>query len=45
MMWVRRQTAFGELDAPAIDELTAWRDSHQHSRVPLFGDADSCGSL
>jgi hypothetical protein len=45
VMRVRRRTAFGELDVPAIEELTAWRDSHQHSRVSLFGDADSCGSL
>ena len=44
MMRVRRQT-FGELDAPAIEKLTASRDSYQHSRVPLFGDADGCGSL
>jgi hypothetical protein len=36
---VRRQTA-GEVDAPAIEELTAGRDSDEHRRVPVLGDAD-----
>jgi hypothetical protein len=44
-MRVRRQTAIGEVDAPAIEELTAGRDSDEHRRVTVLGDADGCGSL
>jgi hypothetical protein len=36
---VRRQTA-GEVDAPAIQELAAGRDSDEHRRVTVLGDAD-----
>jgi hypothetical protein len=44
-MWVRRQTALGEVDAPAIEELAAGGDSHQHRRVTVLGNADGRGSL
>jgi hypothetical protein len=43
-MRVRRQTAIGEVDAPAIEELAAGRDSDEHRRVSVLGDADSRGS-
>ena len=45
VMRVRRQTEIGEVDAPAIEELTAGRDSDEHRRVTVLGDADGCGSL
>jgi hypothetical protein len=44
-MRVRRQTAIGEVDAPAIEELAAGRDSDEHRRVTVLGDADGRGSL
>jgi hypothetical protein len=44
-MRVRRQTAIGEVDAPAIEEFAAGRDSHEHRRVTVLGDADGRGSL
>jgi hypothetical protein len=44
MMRVRRQTV-GEIDAPAIEELTAGRDSDEHGRVTVLGDADDCCML
>jgi hypothetical protein len=44
-MRMRRQTAIGEVDAPAIEELAAWRDSDEHRRVTVLGDADRRGSL
>ncbi len=44
-MRVRRQTAIGEVDAPAIEELAAWRDSNKHRRITVLGDADGRGSL
>ena len=44
-MRVRRQTAIGEVDAPAIEELAAGRDSDEHRRVSVFDDADRCGLL
>ncbi len=40
VMRMRRQTAIGEVDAPAIKELSAGHDSNEHSRVTLLGDAD-----
>ena len=40
VMRMRRQTAIGEVDAPAIKELAAGHDSNEHSRVTLLGDAD-----
>ena len=39
-MRMRRQTAIGEVDAPAIKDLAAGQDSNVHSRVTLLGDAD-----
>jgi hypothetical protein len=46
-MQVRRQTAIGEVDAPAIEALAAaiealaaGRDGDDHSRITVFGDAD-----
>jgi hypothetical protein len=45
MMRVRRQTAIGEVDVPAIEELAAGRDSDEHRRVTVLGDADGRGSL
>lgn len=36
---VRRQTA-GEVDAPAIEEVTVRRHSDEHRRVAMFGDPD-----
>jgi hypothetical protein len=36
---MRRQTA-GEVDPPPIEELTATRDSDEHRRVAVLGDAD-----
>jgi len=42
-MRVRRQTAIGEVDAPAIEELAAGRDSDEHRRVTVLGDADGRG--
>jgi hypothetical protein len=44
-MRVRRQTAIGEVDAPAIEKLAAERDSDEHRRVTVLGDADGRGSL
>jgi hypothetical protein len=44
-MRVRRQTAIGEVDAPAIEEFAAGRDSDEHRRVTVLGDADGRGSL
>jgi hypothetical protein len=41
---VRRQTA-GEVDAAAIQQLTAGRDSDEHRRVTVLGDADGCRLL
>ena len=40
VMRMRRQTAIGEVDAPAIKELAAGHDCNEHSRVTLLGDAD-----
>jgi hypothetical protein len=40
VMRVRRQTAIGERDVPAIEEFAAGRDSDEHRRVPVLGDAD-----
>jgi hypothetical protein len=37
---MRRQTATGEVDAPASEELAAGHHSNEHSRVTLLGDAD-----
>ena len=45
MMRVRRQTAIGEVDAPAIEERAAGRDSDEHRRLTVLGDADGRGSL
>jgi hypothetical protein len=42
-MRVRRQTAIGEVDAPAIEELAAGRDSYEHRRVTVLGDPDGRG--
>ena len=45
MMRVRRQTALGEVDALAIEELAAWRDGDEHRRVTVLSDTDGRGSL
>ena len=45
MMRVRRQTAVGQVDAPAIEEFAVPRDGDEHRRVAVFGDADGRGSL
>lgn len=45
MMQVRRQTAIGEVNAPAIEEIAAERDSDEHRRVTVLGHADCRGSL
>jgi len=44
-MRVRRQTAVGEIDAPAIEELTAGRDGDEHRRASVLSNADGGGSL
>src|SRR5205823_2628233 len=44
VMRVRRQT-IGEVDAPAIEELAAGRDSDEHRRVTVLSDTDGRGSL
>ena len=44
MIRVRRQTV-GEIDAPAIEELTAGCDSDEHGRVTVLGDANDCCML
>ena len=43
-MRVRRQTAIGQVDAPAIEELAGGRDSNEHRRVTVLGNADGRGS-
>ena len=43
VMRVRRQAAVDELDAPAIEELAAWRDSDKHRRATVLGHADRRG--
>jgi hypothetical protein len=45
MMRVCRQAAIGELDAPAVEELAAGRDSYEHRRVAVLSDADYRGPL
>jgi hypothetical protein len=45
MMRVSRQAAVGELDVPAIEEPAAWRESDEHRRVGVLGNADRRGSL
>jgi hypothetical protein len=40
VMRMRRQTALGEVDAPPIEELATGRDSDEHRRVAVLGDAD-----
>jgi hypothetical protein len=45
MVRVRRQTAIGEVDAPAIEQLAAGRDSDEDRRVAVLGDTDGGGSL
>jgi hypothetical protein len=42
---VRRQTAIGEVDAPAIEELATGRDRDEDRRLTVLGDADGRGSL
>ena len=44
-MRVRWQTATGEVNAPAIEQLAAGYDSDEHRRVTVLGDADGRGSL
>jgi hypothetical protein len=44
-MRVGRQTAIDELDAPAIEEFTSGRESDEHSRATVLGDADTRASL
>ena len=43
VMRVRRQAAVDELDAPAIEELAAWRDSDKHRRATVLGHAEVAG--
>lgn len=38
VMRMRRQTAIGEVDAPASKEVAAGHDSNEHSRVTLLAD-------
>jgi hypothetical protein len=45
VMRMRRQTAFGEIDAPAVEELAAARNRHEHRRIAVLGDAHARGSL
>jgi hypothetical protein len=45
VMRVRRQTAIGELDVPAIEERAAAREGNEPRRITMFGDADDCRSL
>jgi hypothetical protein len=45
VMRVGRHPAIGELDTPPIEELAAERDSHEHCRVGVLGDADGRSSL
>src|SRR6516164_9189348 len=44
-MRVRRQTAVGEIDAPAIEGLAAGRGRDEHRRATVLGDPDRRGSL
>jgi protein-L-isoaspartate(D-aspartate) O-methyltransferase len=41
-MRVRRQIAAGQIDAPAVEQLTPGRDRDQHGRVAVLGDAHGC---
>jgi hypothetical protein len=43
-MRVRGQTAIGEIDPTAIEELAAGRESDEHRGVTVLGDADGRGS-
>jgi hypothetical protein len=45
VMGMGRQTASGEIDAPAIEQLAAGRDGDQHRRVTMLGNAHHRGSL
>jgi hypothetical protein len=45
MMRVRRQTAVGEVDASAIEELAPGADCDQHRRVAVLDDTDGRGWL
>ena len=42
-MRMRRQTAIREEDATAIEEAAVGRDSDEHRRVTVLGDADGRG--
>jgi hypothetical protein len=44
-MRVRWQSAIGEVDVPAIEELAAGPDRDEHGRITVLGDADGCGSI
>jgi hypothetical protein len=44
-MRMRWQTATGEVNAPAIEQLAAGYDSDEHRPVTVLGDADGRGSL
>jgi hypothetical protein len=44
-MRVRRQAAIDEVNSPAIEELAAGRDSYEHRRATVLGDANGRGSL
>ena len=44
-MRVRGQTAIGEVNAPAIEEVATGRDGDEHGRVTVLRDADGRGSL
>jgi hypothetical protein len=44
MMRVRRQAGFGEVDAPAVNELAVGPHSDEHRRVAVLDDADGRGS-
>src|SRR5262249_53074663 len=45
VMGVGRQTALGELDAPAIKEFAAGPDSDKHRRITVLDHADGRGAL
>jgi hypothetical protein len=40
-----RQSALGEVDAPAIEKLAVGRESDEHRRITVLSDADRRGSL
>ena len=45
MMRMRRQSPFGEIDAPAIEEFAGGSNRDEHRLIAMFDNADAGGSL